>query len=186
MLVHHRSEALCPRYVPPEVPVAGDCFNVIWLTLRRGKHLQTEIILHTGSKLAQLLKDHAKKSQTATELMTPCPLSTLRSTSRSKPSTRNTRRGNHPRGKTCKGHLGSSKWMASTRQLQSHTGPLQPRGDANRTVATSGNTPETCLKHCFMTAAKCDRDVIDAWNPCLDAHVCGNAPERKEDVFKGP
>ena len=59
MLVHHRSEALCPRYVPPEVLVTGDCLSVIWLILRRGKYLQTEIVLHEGSKLAQLLKDHA-------------------------------------------------------------------------------------------------------------------------------
>ena len=46
MLVHHRSEALCPRYVPPEVLVAGDCLNVIWLIFRRGKDLQTVIVLH--------------------------------------------------------------------------------------------------------------------------------------------
>ena len=60
MLIHHRSEALCTRYVPPEVLVAGDCLNVMWLVLRRGKHLQTEIVLHEGSKRAQLLKDHAQ------------------------------------------------------------------------------------------------------------------------------
>ena len=60
MLIHHRSEALCTRYVPPEVLVAGDCLNVMWLVLRRGKHLQTEIVLHERSKLAQLLEDHSQ------------------------------------------------------------------------------------------------------------------------------
>ena len=49
-----------PRYVPPEVLVAGDCFNVMWLILRLGKNnLKTEIVLDKRSKLAQLLKDHA-------------------------------------------------------------------------------------------------------------------------------
>ena len=31
----------------------------------------------------------------------------------------------------------------------------------------------------------CGQAIIDAWNPCLDAHVCGYAPDRREDVFKG-
>ena len=60
MLVHHRSEAVCPRYVPPERLVAGDHLNVIWIILRRDKHLWTEIGLHEGSNLAQLLEDHAQ------------------------------------------------------------------------------------------------------------------------------
>ena len=46
-------------HAPPEVLVASDRLNVIWLILRRGKHPQTEIVLHEGSKLAQLLKEHA-------------------------------------------------------------------------------------------------------------------------------
>ena len=41
------------------VLLLGDCPNVIWLILRRGEHLLTEFVLHMGSKLAQLLKDHA-------------------------------------------------------------------------------------------------------------------------------
>ena len=29
------------------------------------------------------------------------------------------------------------------------------------------------------------QEAIDAWNPCLDTRVCGNAPDRKVDANKG-
>ena len=77
MLVRNRKEALCPRYVPPHVLVAGDCLNVKGLVLRRGKHVQTEIVLHKRSKLT---RSHRLATYLAIALASTVPVVVLLAT----------------------------------------------------------------------------------------------------------